>query len=390
MPGSQSHVTDDHQRRRPPVQRSAALHAVEGHISREAVSAAGGQGAALLADARLGGRGNGPVRVAALQRLQQEQGNRATRRLVQRLRPSARPVAVQRCPGGCNCAGEHEPVQAMRTGSGAGVIGPLPVQRGKQKQTTQKGGYQKKGYKKAKTQVPLKKRKTNYLREQIRMTREAKNWKKGRQWPEEQLKGLILERCDQFMVTTKKSDYIDMNNVQANFPAVDGIANGKFRQVKCYLPGISGRANAIKRIVSQAEELDEKCQTAARWLTRNKGKLLREVVKRNKKGSPLPSTFHTLAKEQVKEFDKGEEDFDWDEDGLAQEMIGNMVMVVPDDMVDGVKKELKNSAMKDVRKITVEGGGLTSTEVKDLMDETGYAQKKKRGGEDDDEDYEDD
>jgi hypothetical protein len=67
------------------------------------------------------------VRAAALQRLQQTQGNRAARRLVQRLTPA---LAGQRA--GCGCADEREAVQTRR------ARGPVVVQAARKKQTRTK------------------------------------------------------------------------------------------------------------------------------------------------------------------------------------------------------------------------------------------------------------
>jgi hypothetical protein len=190
------------------------------------------------------------------------------------------------------------------------------------------------------------------------------------------------------MIKTAKKTHIDMNKLHANFPAVDGIANGKFRQVKCYLPGTGGRQSAVQRIVTQAEDLEDKCSTAATRLLSNNAKLLRELLELDKKGTVMPSSFNALATKEIRRFDKDEE-HEWNEDGLANKMLTNMVIVVPDDMVNDVKKELK---AKNLGYMGVEGGGLTSTQVKGLMNETGYRAKKPRkvisdGDESDDEDF---
>src|SRR4051794_34401530 len=50
----------------------------------------------VLSEPAIGGRGNGPVRAAAVQRMQQTYGNRATRRFLQRTPAGAAPVSVQR------------------------------------------------------------------------------------------------------------------------------------------------------------------------------------------------------------------------------------------------------------------------------------------------------
>jgi len=75
------------------------------------------QAAALLRDPRLGGRANGPVRSATLQRLQASYGNHALSRLWQQAQGGGRAAAaVQRTPSTLSVEGEEdEPiVQPMR------------------------------------------------------------------------------------------------------------------------------------------------------------------------------------------------------------------------------------------------------------------------------------
>lgn len=235
--------------------------------------------------------------------------------------------------------------------------------------------------------------------------RTRRGWKKTKLWPEQALKGRILERTDKYIIRTKGGGYIDMNKVKSSFPAIDGIANGQFRQIKAYLAigddKKKARANAVARIVGQVAELEEKCEIAAKQLTANNGRLLSLLLeinkgKRSTKGRTgkapyeeqstskarrerhqgvLPTSFRDEATSQLATFKKSG---DWDEDALAQEMLKNMVIVVPDDLVAPVQKELKS--------MDVEGGGLTSQQIKTMMDEIGYAQSKARG-EEVDEDY---
>ncbi|MBF6613436.1 MAG: hypothetical protein IVW55_09950 [Chloroflexi bacterium] len=83
----------------------------------------------LIGSARLNGRGNEPVRIAMMQRLQSTQGNHAVQRFLQRAQSEATiqrtPVpATHVCGPDCN----HEPVQrtqigGVHTGTGA----PSPV-----------------------------------------------------------------------------------------------------------------------------------------------------------------------------------------------------------------------------------------------------------------------
>ncbi|HYP21545.1 MAG TPA: hypothetical protein VEY08_15855, partial [Chloroflexia bacterium] len=68
----------------------------------------------MLGSRQLNGRGNAPVRIAMMQRMQQTHGNRAVQRFMQR---SMSPVAIQRCGGevhaGCTaCGGASEELQA--------------------------------------------------------------------------------------------------------------------------------------------------------------------------------------------------------------------------------------------------------------------------------------
>lgn len=243
----------------------------------------------------------------------------------------------------------------------------------------------------------------------IRKERARKGWKKTRLWPEHQLKGRILERTDKYLFRKSGLGYVDMNKVASNFPAIDGIANGKFRQVKAYLhlgATTKARDKVVAQIVKQAQDLEDKCEIAADRLTRDQGLLLRQILAihrgksstkgrtgmkpyrevsalkraRRKHKGVLPPTFATLAESQLKSHDKAPALFDFDKDALAQEMIRNMVLVVPDEVVAAVSKEL-GGAMQ------VEGGGMTSTQVKSLMDIEGFTKSKKRGGEEEDEDY---
>src|SRR5689334_5793328 len=91
----------------------------------------------IVANPLLNGRGNGPVRAAVLQRLQQTHGNRAVQRMMAQGR--SRLPAVQRTEGGEQAAGP----QASGGGGGALTVGnglskdtplippgPLPVAEG--------------------------------------------------------------------------------------------------------------------------------------------------------------------------------------------------------------------------------------------------------------------
>lgn len=96
-----------HHRLPPAAETPAPMAATEGAVPWVAVTR-------LMSDVRLAGRGNGPVRVAQIQRMQQTAGNRATRRVIQR-----QVVAVQRH----NSQREDEslPLQPMRPATPAMV-----------------------------------------------------------------------------------------------------------------------------------------------------------------------------------------------------------------------------------------------------------------------------
>lgn len=57
-----------------------------------------------------------------------------------------------------------------------------------------------------------------------------------------------------------------------------------------------------------------------------------------------------------------------------------MVLVVPDDLVQDVQKELKTAKID----MEVEGGGLDSNQISGLMDEIGYQPRKHKTDDDDD------
>jgi hypothetical protein len=93
------------------VHESADPEAIRRHAAQRESAAPGhdsdpaGAGLALLRTPAIGGRGNGPVRAAALQRMQQTQGNRAVQRAL------AGPTPVQRedppgAPAGTQPAGQ--------------------------------------------------------------------------------------------------------------------------------------------------------------------------------------------------------------------------------------------------------------------------------------------
>lgn len=250
---------------------------------------------------------------------------------------------------------------------------------------------------------------TNVTQAKIRKERARKAWKKTRLWPEHHLKGRILERTDKYLFRKSNLGYVDMNKVASNFPAIDGIANGRFRQVKAYLhlgKTAKARNKVVAQIIKQAEALEDKCEIAAERMISNKGLLLRQIVAihrgrsgtkgrtglapynegsktkraRAKHTNVLPPTFATLAETQIAAFDKAPKIFEFDKDRLAQEILKNMVLVVPNELVSAVRKELKGS-------MVVEGGGMTSTQVRSLMDVEGFTVSKPRGGDDDDADY---
>jgi len=245
-------------------------------------------------------------------------------------------------------------------------------------------------------------------RKKLLKERKRRKWKKDRLWPEHQLKGRILEVTDKYLFRVRGGGYVDMNKVVSNFPAIDGIANGKFRQVKAYLHlGANtkkARGVTVARVVAEVEKLSEKCEIAARRLTSNNGLLLRQILAidagrastkgrigkapyaeadtsaaaRKKHKGVLPASFTAFAGTQITSFDAKPAEFDFDTDGLATKMMSDMVVVVPDDLVADVRSAVGGQ-------VTVEGGGLRSTEIKSLMDAEGYAVSKR--GEDDDGDY---
>lgn len=253
------------------------------------------------------------------------------------------------------------------------------------------------------------------VKKRITKERGRKTWKPGRQWPEQGLKGRLLERVDKYMIRTAGRGYVDMNKIKANFPAIDGIADGKFRQIKAYLAlGASktdrllAQRNAVSRIVAQALDLEDKSEIAARDLVRNKGQLLRLLLdinrgrrstarrtgkapytemKTTKKArrrhqDVLPPDFSTEAKRQLKAFKQDPDGFEFDADALGHSIVKNMVLVVPSDLVGEVKAELKAEKVE----MAVEGvAGITSQKIKTWMDRTGYTPTK-RGGDDDDDD----
>ncbi|MGH3915688.1 MAG: hypothetical protein ACRDTC_20110 [Pseudonocardiaceae bacterium] len=249
---------------------------------------------------------------------------------------------------------------------------------------------------------------TTNVEAKLAKERARRKWKPKRLWPEQALKGRILEVTDKFMFRRRKHGYIDMNKVASNFPAIDGIANGKFRQVKAYLhlgaDTKQARKNTVARIVAQVEDLTEKCETAAQRLTKHEGRLLTQLVNidagkagtkgrtgkapyaevgtsskaRKRHESVLPPSFRLLADTQLAGHTADPDNFEFDTDSLAQEMMKSMVVVVPDDLVADVQKAVTGP-------MTVEAGGFTSTEIKELMDVEGYAPSKR--GEEDDEDY---
>lgn len=230
-----------------------------------------------------------------------------------------------------------------------------------------------------------------------------KTWKAGRKWPENQLKGLILERTDKYVIRKRGKGYVSMNKVMANFPAIDGIADGRFRQVKAYLaPDGSPKAkkNAVQRIVAEVEKLEEKCETAARDLVGHDARLLQELLNidagksstkhrtgtapyeekssepaaRDRHKDVLPPDFRDLATLQLKQR-KEDPDFDFDTDALAQAMMEAMVVVVPDELVADVSKEVAKT------RIAVEPGGFSSEALKEMMDAVGY-EPSRRGARD--------
>jgi len=245
----------------------------------------------------------------------------------------------------------------------------------------------------------------------IAKDRKRKAWKKTRKWPEKQLKGRILERTDKYTFRQSDHGYIDMNKVRANFPAVDGIANGQFRQVKSFMSEIDPKTKtmkgAINRIVAEAEMLEDKSTIAAKWLLKNNASLLREILlidegESGTKGltdpsftdkltkrqlrrhmNVLPEEFRTAAEEQIQNLDE-DEDFEPDEDLIASLILENIVLVVPDDLVESVKAKLKEVGGM-VAKIPVTGGGATTQTIKKQMKKIGYEPSRTKVDEDEDE-----
>src|SRR5688572_23959283 len=85
---------DDHRTRRSSLALdSAQEHNIEGHGVQEASLTST---ASMLNDLRLTGRGNGSMRAAAMQRMQQTHGNRAVQRFVERAITQIAPMPVQR------------------------------------------------------------------------------------------------------------------------------------------------------------------------------------------------------------------------------------------------------------------------------------------------------
>jgi ferredoxin len=246
------------------------------------------------------------------------------------------------------------------------------------------------------------------VRGKLTKERKRKDWKKKRRWPEQQLKGRILEVTDKYLIRSRGGGYVDMNKIAANFPAIDGIADGKFRQVKAYLHlgalNKKARAPTVARVIAEVEKLADKCEVAASRLTAKEGLLLKQLLDINagrastkgrrgkapyleadsskaarlKHKGVLPEPFRKLADAQIVSYAKDPDRFDFDTDALATEMMKNMVVVVPDDLVADVRKAVASP-------VTVEGGGFSSAEVKGLMDETGYTPSTR--GEDKDDDY---
>jgi hypothetical protein len=93
MPEDSARVSEHQQRHQPSTPETASLAGDQVLPLALAAYAPG-----LLGDPRLGGRGNGPVRAALVQRMQQTVGNRAAARLIQRMRTGhiLPPLAVQR------------------------------------------------------------------------------------------------------------------------------------------------------------------------------------------------------------------------------------------------------------------------------------------------------
>lgn len=261
---------------------------------------------------------------------------------------------------------------------------------------------------------------TKTLTSKMKKERSRKTWQKGRKWPEQQLKGRLLERLDKYMIRTQNNGYIDMNKLKANFPAIDGIADGVFRQVKAYLPSPSqknkklAKKQAVDRIVSQVIELEDKCEIAARQLLANRGQLLgilldidegttstkgrtgtapytemdTSAAARQRHMGVLPDEFREFGFEQLAlgGLAEAENDvnFDYDVDGLAQVIMNNMVVIVPDDLVEDVQIELIRNKIA----IKVEGAGGDSAFIQNLMNAIGYTASTR--GKDDDTDYTED
>jgi hypothetical protein len=85
------HATEQQHRHQPPTPVSAPGVSAEALALPVPTVSFG-----MLGDPRLSGRGNGPVRAAVVQRMQQSFGNRATGRMIQRMVNSRPLVAVQR------------------------------------------------------------------------------------------------------------------------------------------------------------------------------------------------------------------------------------------------------------------------------------------------------
>ncbi|MGH3549646.1 MAG: hypothetical protein ACRDQU_16365 [Pseudonocardiaceae bacterium] len=255
--------------------------------------------------------------------------------------------------------------------------------------------------------------KQDNVRAKLAKERKKRKWKDTKLWPEQAVKGRVLEVTDKYLFRrVGGKGYIDMNKVASNFPAIDGIADGKFRQVKAYL-NLGGTTkklrevamrNAVARIVAQVNDLSEKCEIAAARMVAHDGRLLRLLLDihkgrastkgrtgkapyseidtskraRKKHVGALPEPFRQEARTQIKSRAADPENVDFDTDGLAHVIMQNMVVVVPDELVAAVTKEVRGA-------VAVEGGGFTSVQIKNLMDEAGYAASKR--GKDDDSDY---
>ncbi|HEX9990221.1 MAG TPA: M15 family metallopeptidase [Chloroflexia bacterium] len=112
MPNVHNAEHDEYRRARQVAQRMEHAAALDGGHANGATQSA--YSPAMLGSRQLSGRGNAPVRIAMMQRMQQTHGNRAVQRFLQRSTSS--PLAVQRCGGevhaGCTaCGGANEELQ---------------------------------------------------------------------------------------------------------------------------------------------------------------------------------------------------------------------------------------------------------------------------------------